>query len=205
MIHQPLLPDGVYPQISSSLNLLVLCLIRPDLFVIYYIFSENSFLSLAPLANAIPAFSTLWFFLYPFTVILAVPLNRIRRKKWRNPCSLIVVSAVLPLITLSNGINVSLLIVLRSKPDIILRFWGRIYDLSFLQIKVMISLSEKFTNSDNLTGWIFGFFMVEACLEIRKNTVLELRLKVYALLAKMKFPSSNLTYFRWIKSCPWRQ
>ena len=36
MIHQPLLPDGVHPRISSSLRLLVLCLVRPDLFVIYY-------------------------------------------------------------------------------------------------------------------------------------------------------------------------
>ena len=38
MIHQPLAPDGVHPQISSSLRLLVLCLVRPDLFVIYYCF-----------------------------------------------------------------------------------------------------------------------------------------------------------------------
>ena len=65
MIHQPLSPDGVHPQISSSLRLLVLCLIHPDLFVIfvmYYcllIFSKNSFLSLAPLPNATPAFSML--------------------------------------------------------------------------------------------------------------------------------------------------
>ena len=36
MIHQPLSPDRVHPQISSFLTLLVLCLIRPDLFVIYY-------------------------------------------------------------------------------------------------------------------------------------------------------------------------
>ena len=55
MIHQPLSPDGGHPQISSSLRQLVLCLVRPDLFVIYYClytFSKNSFLSLAPLTNA---------------------------------------------------------------------------------------------------------------------------------------------------------
>ena len=39
MIHQPLSPDGVHPQVSSSLRLLVLCLVRPDLFVIYYCLS----------------------------------------------------------------------------------------------------------------------------------------------------------------------
>ena len=32
----PLSPNVVHPQISSSLRLLVLCLVRPDLFVIYY-------------------------------------------------------------------------------------------------------------------------------------------------------------------------
>ena len=55
MIHQSLSPNGVHLQISSSMRLLVLCLVRPDLFVIYYcllIFSKNSFLSLAPLTNA---------------------------------------------------------------------------------------------------------------------------------------------------------
>ena len=31
MIHQPLSPDGVHPQINSSLRLLGLCLVRPDL------------------------------------------------------------------------------------------------------------------------------------------------------------------------------
>ena len=36
MIHKPMSTDGVHPQISSSLRLLVLCLVRPDLFVIYY-------------------------------------------------------------------------------------------------------------------------------------------------------------------------
>ena len=36
MIHQPLSPDRVHPQISSSLRLLVLRLVRPDLFVRYY-------------------------------------------------------------------------------------------------------------------------------------------------------------------------
>ena len=35
MIHQPLSP-GVHPQISSSLRYLVLCLVRPDLFVMNY-------------------------------------------------------------------------------------------------------------------------------------------------------------------------
>ena len=66
MIHQPLSPDGVHPQISSSLRLLVFCLVRPDLFVSHYclftsIFSKNSFLSSAPLTNSTPAFSKLWF------------------------------------------------------------------------------------------------------------------------------------------------
>ena len=59
MIHQPLSPDGVHPQITSSLRLLVFCLVRPDLFVIYYclfIISKNSLLSLTPLTNATPAF-----------------------------------------------------------------------------------------------------------------------------------------------------
>ena len=62
MIEQPLSPDGVHPQISSSLRLVVLGLVCPDLFVIHYClfnFSKNSFLSLAPLTNATPAFSTL--------------------------------------------------------------------------------------------------------------------------------------------------
>ena len=36
MILQPLSPDGVHPQISSSMRLLVLCHIRSNLFVIYY-------------------------------------------------------------------------------------------------------------------------------------------------------------------------
>ena len=36
MIHQPLSPDGVHPQIISSLRLLVLCLFRPEWFVINY-------------------------------------------------------------------------------------------------------------------------------------------------------------------------
>ena len=55
----------VIPQISSSLRLLVLCLfactcssyISDCLF-----FSKNLFLSSAPLTNATPAFSMLWFF-----------------------------------------------------------------------------------------------------------------------------------------------
>ena len=34
MIHQPLSPVGVHLQISSSLRLLVLCLVRSDLFVV---------------------------------------------------------------------------------------------------------------------------------------------------------------------------
>ena len=56
-------PDGVHPQINSSLWLLVLYLVRPDLFVIHYclfIFTKNSFLSLALMRNATPAFTTLW-------------------------------------------------------------------------------------------------------------------------------------------------
>ena len=36
MIHQPLPPDGVHPQINSSQRLLVFCLVRLDFFVIYY-------------------------------------------------------------------------------------------------------------------------------------------------------------------------
>ena len=59
MIYQPLSPGGVHPQISSSLRLLVFCLFRPNSFVIHYclfVFSKNSFLSLAPLTNATPAF-----------------------------------------------------------------------------------------------------------------------------------------------------
>ena len=36
MIHQSLSPDRVHPQISPSLRLLVRCLVRQDLFVIYY-------------------------------------------------------------------------------------------------------------------------------------------------------------------------
>ena len=36
MIHQPLSHDGVHPQISSSLKLLVLCFVRSDLFVINF-------------------------------------------------------------------------------------------------------------------------------------------------------------------------
>ena len=63
MIHQPLSPDGVHPEISSSPRLLVLSFVRPDLLVINYclfICSKNSFLSLAPLTIATPAFSTLW-------------------------------------------------------------------------------------------------------------------------------------------------
>ena len=60
-------PDGVHSQISSSLRLLVFYLVRPDLYVIHYclfIFSKNSFLSLAPLTNATSAFSTLWLGMY---------------------------------------------------------------------------------------------------------------------------------------------
>ena len=55
-------PDGVHAHISSSLRLLVLCLVRLDLVVIHYhlfIYSKNSFLSLAPLRNAVAAFPML--------------------------------------------------------------------------------------------------------------------------------------------------
>ena len=38
MMHKPLLPGGVHPQISLSMILLFLCLVRPDLFVIHYFF-----------------------------------------------------------------------------------------------------------------------------------------------------------------------
>ena len=40
MIHQPLSPDGVDPKISSSLRLLVLCLVCPDLYYCLFIFKE---------------------------------------------------------------------------------------------------------------------------------------------------------------------
>ena len=62
MIDKPWSPDKVHPLISSSLRLLVLCLVCSELFVIYYclfLFSKNPFLSLAPFTNATPAFSTL--------------------------------------------------------------------------------------------------------------------------------------------------
>ena len=36
MIYQPLSPDGIHPQVTLSLRLLVVCFVRPDLFVIYY-------------------------------------------------------------------------------------------------------------------------------------------------------------------------
>ena len=55
-------PDRVHPQISLALSLLVLCLVRPDLFVIHdclFIFSKKSILSLVPLTDPTPAFSTL--------------------------------------------------------------------------------------------------------------------------------------------------
>ena len=63
MIHQPFVIWQSHPQISSSLRLLILWLVRPNSFVIYYclfLFSKNSFLSMAPLTNAITAFSMLW-------------------------------------------------------------------------------------------------------------------------------------------------
>ena len=44
MIRHPLSPEGVHPQISSSMRLLILCLVRLHLFVIFYclfIFSKN--------------------------------------------------------------------------------------------------------------------------------------------------------------------
>ena len=62
MIHQTLSSDGVHPEISSSLRFLVLCLVRPDLFVINYrlfIVSKIAFLSLAALTNATLACSML--------------------------------------------------------------------------------------------------------------------------------------------------
>ena len=61
-------PDGVHPQISSFLRVLVLCLIYPDLFVKHYclcICPENSLLSLTRLTNATPAFSTFLFLFVP--------------------------------------------------------------------------------------------------------------------------------------------
>ena len=45
MIHQPLLPDGVHPQISSSLGLLVLCLVRHILLFVYFFKELISFIS----------------------------------------------------------------------------------------------------------------------------------------------------------------
>ena len=77
-VHQPLSPDGVHPQKSSSLRLLVLCLVRPDLFVIYYclfIFSKDSFVSVAPLTNATRAFSTCWF-VRPLQFVVRRKLNK---------------------------------------------------------------------------------------------------------------------------------
>ena len=65
VLHGGQFTGGVYPQISSSLRLLVLSLVCPHLFVIHYrlfIFSKN-FLSSAPLTNATPAFSKPSFFL----------------------------------------------------------------------------------------------------------------------------------------------
>ena len=56
MIHQPSLPDAVHPQIRSSMRFLVLYLVRPNLFIRNYclfLFSKNSFLSLAPFTNAL--------------------------------------------------------------------------------------------------------------------------------------------------------
>ena len=52
------IPNQFVPEI------LVLCLVRPHLFVIHYwflFFSKNLFFSLAPMTNATPAFPTLWF------------------------------------------------------------------------------------------------------------------------------------------------
>ena len=57
-------PDGVHPQISSFLRLLVLCLVRSVFFVIhnrFFSFSSNLLLPLPPLTNATPVFSALWY------------------------------------------------------------------------------------------------------------------------------------------------
>ena len=46
MIHQPLSLDGVHPQISSSLRLLVHCLVRQDFFfilLVVYFFKRTHF------------------------------------------------------------------------------------------------------------------------------------------------------------------
>ena len=59
-------PDGVHAHISLSLRLLVLCLVGPALFLIYitvYFFKELISFIQAPLTNATPAFSTLWYHL----------------------------------------------------------------------------------------------------------------------------------------------
>ena len=96
MTHQPLSTDGVHPLISSSLRLLVPCLVRPNSFVIHYcwfIFSNNSFPLLAPLTNATPAFSTVWLH------YCAVTANSFKRKhmikiKRHRMCSLILDYAI---------------------------------------------------------------------------------------------------------------
>ena len=63
MIHQPLSPDEVHSQISSSLRLLVLCLIP----------SKNSYRSSASLTNATLVFSTLWLKTHPdFAIVYFV-------------------------------------------------------------------------------------------------------------------------------------
>ena len=41
MVHQPFLPDGVRPQISSFLSLLVLCHVRPYLFITVCLFFKE--------------------------------------------------------------------------------------------------------------------------------------------------------------------
>ena len=63
VIHCDQFTDGVHPQISSFLRLLVLCLVRHILLIVpfFFFFSKNLFLSSAPLTNATPSFSTLWF------------------------------------------------------------------------------------------------------------------------------------------------
>ena len=52
----------VYPEISSSLSVFVLWLVRPGLFFIFFFFSNYQLFILAPLTNATPGLSTLWLF-----------------------------------------------------------------------------------------------------------------------------------------------
>ena len=76
-------PDGVHPQISSSLRLLVLCLVRPTCSSYITVLFVSFFKELISFfTNATPAFSTLWFFFllqvkmpFNFLTVTALPYN----------------------------------------------------------------------------------------------------------------------------------